>query len=422
MGGLSGAALFTFTGLVNLWRELVIIPATGICQTTLEGYWPLMLIRALLLAAIGVLGGGVLHGQMIHISIPRRSEMTPVQRLNRNGVTEVEKHKYEKAEALFFKAYLYDPADPFTLNNLGYVSELQGQVDRAADYYRLATEQGCEAIIDRSSDGKLKGRPMMDALGTIQNMPMRINRINTYAVQLLSQNRSFEAEIVLEQLLPQDLNNAFTLNNLAVAEQATGNLEDALKYFDAAAATHSMQPVVVTLKRSSRGKPISVLAANSATELRLKIASMDIKEIRAHMFAVRGVSALNRNDWDAARKNFEASYEQDPESAFALNNIGYLAERDGDLETAMSFYARAQKAPDAEAPVGMASQAAARGEHLSTVASESHHFVDAALNTRRVNPQTMTEPVELLRRDGSSEPPVESKPVTPKPPVAPSVR
>ena len=209
-----------------------------------------------------------LLGQQIHITIPRHSELTPVQRLNRDGVDEVMKNKYDKAEALFLKAYLYDPADPFTLNNLGYVSELQGQVDRAAEYYRLAVEQGCDAVIDRSSDNKLKGKPMMDALGTIKNMPMRINRINTYAVQLLSQNRGFEAEAVLKQVLPLDPNNPFTLNNLAVAEETTGNLEDALKYYDAAANTRSVQPVVVAFKLSSRGKPISVVATDSAAELR----------------------------------------------------------------------------------------------------------------------------------------------------------
>jgi Flp pilus assembly protein TadD len=377
-----------------------------------------MLNKLLVLAGVVALTAPVvLQGQEIHITIPRRSELTPVQKLNREGVDEVVKHKYEKAEALFFKAYLYDPSDPFTLNNLGYVSELQGQVDRAADYYRLAVEQGCDAVIDRSSDKKLKGKPMMDALGTIQNMPMRINRINTYAISLISQNRGFEAEAVLKQLLPLDPNNPFTLNNLAVAEESTGDLEDALKDYDAAAATHSMRPVVVSLKRSSRGKPISTIAANSAAELRAKMATMDIQQIRADMYAVRGVSALNKNDLPSARKNFEQAYAADPQSAFALNNYGYLAERDGDLETAMSYYARARRAADADDPVGMASQAGAEGQHLADVASESHRAVGEELAAQGHAPQGTDEgPVELLRRDGSVEPP----PINPDEPSTPT--
>ena len=356
-----------------------------------------MLCGALLCGSVAP----ALRGQMIRITIPRHSELTPVQRLNRDGVEEVEKHKYEKAEALFFKAYLYDPADPFTLNNLGYVSELLGQVDRAADYYKLATEQGCEAVIDRSSDKKLKGKPMMDALGTIKNLPMRMNRVNTYAIQLLSQGRAFEAQAVLEQLLPQDPNNAFTLNNLGVAAEATGDLESALKYYDAAAATHATQPVVVSLKRSSRGRAISAVAANSAADLRMKMATMNLNQIRANMYAVRGVSALSRNDWDAARKDFQESFAQDPESAFALNNLGYLAERDGELETAMSYYARARKAADADAPVGLASQDAMRGRPLAEVATASHRDVDAALTVQSRTPSNSAEPVELLHRDGT---------------------
>ena len=375
--------------------------------------------RSLLIAAIIGLAPMLASAQMIHITIPRFSELTPVQRLNREGVDEVEHHRYEKAEALFYKAYLFDPADPFTLNNLGYVSELQGQVDRAADYYKLAVEQGCDAVIDRSSDKKLKGQPMMDALGTIKNMPMRINRVNTYAIQLISENRGFEAEAVLQQLLPQDPNNPFTLNNLAVAEESIGDLEDALKHYDAAAATGSRLPVIVSLKKSSRGKPISVIAANAAADLRLRMSTMDIRQIRADMYAVRGVAALNKNDFATARKDFEESYSQDPESAFALNNLGYLAERDGDLETAMSYYARAQRAPDASDPIGMASQAVAHGQHLASVAKESHQEVGGVLNFQAENVPPSSEPVELIRRDGSPEPPVPGeKPATPDAPAA----
>src|ERR1700732_1133087 len=71
----------------------------------------------------------------IVLNIPLRSKLTPVQRLNREGVQAVKKGNYGAAEKLFYKAYLYDPADPFTLNNLGYVSEVQGQIDRAHKFY-----------------------------------------------------------------------------------------------------------------------------------------------------------------------------------------------------------------------------------------------------------------------------------------------
>ena len=99
--------------------------------------------------------------------------MSLVQKLNRDGVEEVSKHRYDKAEALFLKAYLYDPEDPFTLNNLGYVSEMEGQLDRAHHYYELASQQESDANIDRSDAKQLKGKPMTAAFDKLQDVPMR---------------------------------------------------------------------------------------------------------------------------------------------------------------------------------------------------------------------------------------------------------
>jgi Flp pilus assembly protein TadD len=83
----------------------------------------------------------------LKITLPKRSHLTPVQRLNQEGVQAVRKHSYEKAETLFYRAYLLDPDDPFTLNNLGYISELQGQVDRALSFYALAGKQTTDAVV-----------------------------------------------------------------------------------------------------------------------------------------------------------------------------------------------------------------------------------------------------------------------------------
>src|SRR5215469_13224683 len=54
--------------------------------------------------------------QDIRIPLPKKSKYTPVQQLNRDGVHALEKHDIGKAKGLFYKAYLIDPNDPFTLN------------------------------------------------------------------------------------------------------------------------------------------------------------------------------------------------------------------------------------------------------------------------------------------------------------------
>ena len=100
-------------------------------------------------------------GDGLRITLPRRTQLTPVQRLNREGVDAVKKHDYERAGVLFYRAYLYDPTDPFTLNNLGYVSELQGELDRARRFYDLALKQSSTADIDRSNAKGLEGKPMI---------------------------------------------------------------------------------------------------------------------------------------------------------------------------------------------------------------------------------------------------------------------
>jgi Flp pilus assembly protein TadD len=337
----------------------------------------------------------------LKITIPGRSELTPVQRLNRQGVDAIRKHQYEKAEAIFYKAYLYDPVDPFTLNNLGYISELQGELDRAQKFYALASEQSSEALIDVSNSRRLEGKPMSYALTSLKDVPMRVNRMNVEAIELLSQRRNFEAEDLLRQALALEPMNAFTLNNLGVAEEANGDFENALKHYDAAAQFHSSERIVVSLKRSWKGKPLSEMAAESARELRKKMQTVGSDEAAATMLSLRGVAEANHNDWPAAKLDFLKAYSLKPASAFALNNLGYVAERDGDAETAKFYYDKARKAEDADARIGLATQRSAEGQQLSAVAADSGHNVDGELEQYSQARRRQAGPIELIPRDNT---------------------
>ena len=343
----------------------------------------------------------------LEIKIPRRSEMTPVQRLNREGVEAVQKRQYEKAEGLFLKAYLYDPGDPFTLNNLGYISELQGDLDRALRFYKLAAQQGSTASIDRSNAKQLEGKPIEYALNGLSDGPMRVNHINVEAVALLSENRTSEADSLLQRAVAMDPHNAFTLNNLGVARESVGDYEGALRYFDQAAQLHSSEPVVVTLDRTWRGKSVSNMAAESARKLEQRLQNTDSAQAQAALLTVRGVSATNRNDWQAARRDFLKAYSLDPNSAFSLNNLGYVSERDGDLETANFFYMKARQADDANARIGLATSSLAEGQHLEIVAADSQQKVGGELDRYRQARHTEPGNVELERRDGT---PVDTNP------------
>jgi Flp pilus assembly protein TadD len=357
----------------------------------------------------------------LKLTLPRHSELTLVQRLNREGVDAIRKQQYEKAETLFYKAYLFDPGDPFTLNNLGYISELQGQLERAQKFYALSSEQATDAVIDRANAKRLEGKPMRDAFGTLQDKPMQVNRINVEAVRLLAAGRASEADLLLQKALALDPRNIFTLNNIGVAKEARGDYDEALTYYLAAADSHSTEPVIVTLNRAWRGKPVSIMAADSAKKLRERMQKAAGSQAQAALLAVRGVSATNRNDWATARKDFLKSYSLDPYSAFSLNNIGYLSERDGDLETAEFFYARAEKAEDAKVRVGLATRSSAEGKHISAVAVDSDQKVDGRIIQENQARRRHAGPIELKHRDDTPvvEPTV--SPGEPQSSVVPSI-
>jgi Flp pilus assembly protein TadD len=332
--------------------------------------------------------------------IPLRSKLSPVQRLNREGVKAVEHHSYGKAEALFYKAYLYDPADPFTLNNLGYISEVEGQLDRAQKFYQMAEEQGSNANIDVSSEKNLKGQPMRAAVVELKDRTMRINRMNVDAMRMLEKDRNFEAIDELKQALTLDPRNAFTLNNLGVASESVSDVDSALKYYQEAAATNSSEPAAITLDRSWRGKSVSKVAAASAKRLQKRMESIDTAEAKAVMFTLRGVHAENQNDWDEARQDFLRAYSLDPRSAFTLNNRGYVAEHEGDLETAQYFYEKSRRADDANARIGLATSLYAQGKAMTIVADDSNQKVGGALEAYSQQRKHQTAPVELTPRNG----------------------
>ncbi|MGB8732984.1 MAG: hypothetical protein WCC99_17175 [Candidatus Sulfotelmatobacter sp.] len=351
---------------------------------------------------VGTTLGWGLHAQAgdLKITLPRRAHMTPVQRLNQDGVDAIRKHNYEKAETFFYKAYLLDSDDPFTLNNLGYISELKGQIDRAQNFYALAGKEASDAAIDKASSPRVEGRTLKEALA-IPDLPLQMNHDNVEAVRLLGQGRGPEADLLLQQALKTDPNNIFTLNNMGVAKEMEGESQAALKYYDSAAAVNSDAAAVVTLNRTWRGKRVSELAAQNARNLRNRLETQMTLETRLAELNTRGVSAINRNELSVAEQDFRSAYALDPNNAFAANNIGYLSEIEGDRETAQFFYDKAQALGGANIPVGLATRSSAEGLPLSRVASDSDAKVEAKERQERDARRQHQEPILLLRRDNS---------------------
>jgi Flp pilus assembly protein TadD len=354
----------------------------------------------------------------VRVSIPKQSKPTPVQKLNQEGVKEVQKHNYKKAKATFYKAYLLDPNDPFTLNNLGYIAELEGQADRAQRYYSLAQEQGSDALVYKSTERAAIGQPVGKIAGSAADTKMQVNRINVYAIGLLQKDQAPQADLALQKALNLDPTNPFTLNNIGFAREKEGELEDAYKFYTQAADQNSDTPIVVTMRQSWRGKGISSIAAANARKVQNLMDHEQSVAAKVARLDTRGVAAINRNDYKLARQYFEQAYKLDPKNAFALNNMGYLAELDGDRETADFYYDKAREADQSSMKVAYASRKDVEGMKLSSVAGDSDDAVNKATEEAAALRRADGSPVVLRYRDNQ---PVMEPAVPPTPPApAPS--
>ena len=383
--------------------------------------------KNLILFALGMLGMPVLsaHAGDLRINFPKHSEATPVQKLNQEGVKEIQKHHLDKAQRIFYKAYLMDPDDPFTLNNLGYISELQGKVQRAERYYQLAAkENNSDTLIADATERELKGKKLSQVTGTYAKLDLQINRGNIQAMALLQQGRSQEAEDVLRSTLKLNPQNPFTLNNLGYAMETQGDLEAALQYYNNASISHSTEPVVVAIDPRWRGKAISDVAFRNEQAVRQRIQSEGSQQARAARLNLEGVSALNHNHPQKAESYFRQAYQLDPQNAFSLNNMGFLAEVQGDEETAADFYSRARQGDQAGTAVSAASRHEMVGEAVGQVAGTNTQAAEATLQASAEARRRNRTPIVLRRRDNSpvtgpssDESPQNQNPSVPRPPI-----
>jgi Flp pilus assembly protein TadD len=358
--------------------------------------------RLFLVAVIGTMAGWpyfMAQAGDLKISLPQRSKATPVQRLNREGVDAVRQRRYEKAKTLFYRAFLFDPDDPFTLNNLGYISELEGNAENAQRFYSLAAQHASNAVIDKASAPQIKGKSVQAVLASTRDLT-QVNSANREAVALLSKGRAGEANFVLQRTLATNPNSAFTLNNIGVAKEMEGDLEEAMQYYnDAVKAPQSTEPITIASDRVWRGKPLSEMAANNARKILERLETEKSEQAQASRLSFRGVAALNRNDQDGARQYFQQAYALGQNYSFSLNNIGYLAELDGDLETAQDFYKRARTADRGKMRIGLATRGSAEGMTLAEVAAGNDKQSEATITEKHNSRLRDNVPIRLQQRN-----------------------
>ena len=372
---------------------------------------PLLTLLVLSVLSVAMQAGA----QQMRIPLPKKSKYTPVQALNRDGVAALKKHDIGKAKRLFYKAYLIDPNDPFTLNNLGYVAELEGSLERAQRYYDQAQANTSEAVIDRSTAEEVQGKTVASVAGHTAEGPLKVNELNSEALGLLNRDRAPEADVVLQQALKIDPKNPFTLNNMGFAKEKEGEIEEAIRYYDRSAATGSREPIVIAFNKSWRGKPISEVAQRNADESRKELSKTQDMQDRVARLNLRGVSAMNRNDRKTARDNFQQAYKLDPNNSFTVNNMGYLAELEGDKETAQSYYEQARRAKRASAKIVVSTRPEVEGHPVGQIAEQSTALVESSFAAQAEAKRRSGGPPALRTRDNRIV-------VEPKTPARPSTQ
>src|SRR5438477_5150337 len=355
------------------------------------------------------------YGLDLRLSLPKGSRSTPVQQLNRDGVNQLKHGRVKKAKERFVKAYLLDPDDPFTLNNLGYIAEREGDVDRALKYYQLAANTSTDAVIDDASRKGLTGQAVSMAFQCSNTSEYPGNTANFQALTLLEKGRVFEAEMVLKKAIQTDPKNPFLLDSLGYVMESEGDLQSALRYYSEAADQHSEERVLLTPLKKWRGKTISEIAARNADAVRDAITKGEDLETQVTRLNLRGVSALNHNDSNDAQKFFSDAYRLDPQNAFTLNNMGYIDELNGDRETAEMYYEAARGARQANERVTYATRTDAEGRKVGPLAETNQDAVGSTLRAIQQSKRRTRKPIQLMVRD-TAAPPAANEP-KPQPPL-----
>jgi tetratricopeptide (TPR) repeat protein len=252
-----------------------------------------------------------------------------------------------------------------------------------------------------ASARNLEGKKLSEVTGAYGNLELRVNRGNIEAMSLLEQGRSQEAEDILRNTLKLDPRNPFTLNNLGYTMEKQGDLDSALRFYNDASITHSSEPIVVSLDPKWRGKPISDVAFKNEQAVRARLQSQQSNQDKAARLHVEGVSALNHNQDEKAYQDFREAYRLDPNSAFSLNNMGFVSEASGDKETANEFYSSAQHGEEASAQVSVASHHEMVGVPVGQVAGTNSQASEADLQAEAEAKRRNHAPIVLRRRDNT---------------------
>jgi Tfp pilus assembly protein PilF len=93
------------------------------------------------------------------------------QRLLGQAVDSLKQGDTARYKEIVQKAYADDPNDPFVINNMGLVAEMDGNTHQAKEYYWLAWQRADSLTVLTTNDGQYQGKLLKDvALGNFERI------------------------------------------------------------------------------------------------------------------------------------------------------------------------------------------------------------------------------------------------------------
>jgi tetratricopeptide (TPR) repeat protein len=168
-----------------------------------------------------------------------------VNRGNIQAMVLLRQGRNQEAEDVLRETLKLDVHNPFTLNNLGFAMEGQGNLEEALRYYNDASMTHSQEPVVVALDEHWRGKPISDIafrneeavrarLASEQSNQDRAARLNVEGVSALNHNEPDKALDYFRQAYKFDPQSSFSLNNMGYVSEVFGDQETANQFYNAA--------------------------------------------------------------------------------------------------------------------------------------------------------------------------------------------
>ena len=195
-----------------------------------------------------------------------------VNRYNVQALGLLMKDRAPEADLLLQQALALNPRNPFTLNNLGYTKEKEGELEQAFTFYSKAANLNSDdpIVVTANKDWRGKGisqiasenaHKLQRLMEQSEDVNSRVARLNLQGVSAMNRNEHAAARKYFQEAYRLAPDNSFTLNNMGFLSEMDGDRETADFYYNKAAESRGRAArVSVATRREVEGQPIGQVA------------------------------------------------------------------------------------------------------------------------------------------------------------------